>query len=100
MPLVEIALAVGQSGAKALTVSVLRDQVRILRELRQDVKTHVDGPWHRANLLLAEAANASSDSIGMGYLADAREALFEAYSHYPSASPCGATMSRHPCAGD
>jgi hypothetical protein len=100
MPLVEIALAIGQSGAKSLTASILQDllkvqneQVRILKELRQDVKTLVDGPWHRANLLLAEAANTSRSSTSRGYLADARDALFDAYSHYPSASPRRATVA-------
>jgi hypothetical protein len=98
--LIEIATAIGQRAATSATQILLRDllgvqdrQLEALQAIRQDVRTLLEGPWRRAKLLLAEAAEASDKDIRDSYLRDAKTALFEAVSHEPSATPRRATVA-------
>ncbi len=98
--LVEIATAIGQRAATSATQLLLRDllgvqdqQLQALEAIRQDVTTLLEGPWRRAKLLLVEAADAVDEKDRQRYLGSVEEALFEAVSFEPSATPRRATVA-------
>jgi hypothetical protein len=98
--LVEIATAIGQRAATSATQLLLRDllgvqdqQLQALEAIRQDVTTLLEVPWRRAKLLLVEAADAVDEKDRQRYLGSAEEALFEAVSFEPSATPRRATVA-------
>jgi hypothetical protein len=99
MPLVEIAMGIGQKAATSAIVTLLRDligvqdqQLQALRAIRQDVRTLLEGPWRESRQLLDMAAH-SDGSVRHGYLLEARGALFRAHSHEPEATPRRATVA-------
>jgi hypothetical protein len=93
VPLVEIAVALGQKAATTAIEPLIRDlldvQDRQERELRailerlDDLRT---APWRRARLLIGEASQARSAGDRRDRLEKAYDALLEAYSHFPEAT--------------
>lgn len=99
MPLMEIAIGIGQEQIAAHLLPLLREligvqdrQLQALEAIRQDIQTLRRGPWLESQQLLEMAAS-SEGSVRRGYLVEARAALFRAHSHEPLPTPSRATIS-------
>jgi hypothetical protein len=101
MPVIEsIALAIATRAGYSATMSLLREvvglqnqQVAVLKELREDVRRMVEGPWRKATLLLEEAAATTVVPERRARLQEARDSLFGAYSLEPGATARRATIA-------
>jgi WD domain, G-beta repeat len=97
--IVTLAAAIGKEAATSMSLSLLRDivgvqneQLEALKEIRQDVKTMLGGPWRKAHLLIEEAAHTEAEHERRARLREARAALFDAHSLEPEATPRRATI--------
>ncbi|MFE0106122.1 WD40 repeat domain-containing protein [Streptomyces sp. NPDC059009] len=95
MPLLEgVIVAIGSQTAQGVALSLLRElvgvqekQLEALREIHQDVRKLLDGPWRKAQTKLEEAAHAEYAAERRGRLKLARDALDDAASLEPDGTP-------------
>ena len=101
MPLIEsIVLSIGAKAGSSASLSLLREiaglqneQVAVLKEMREDIRKMVDGPWRKAMVLVEQAVFTTGASERRARLHEARDALFTAYSQEPEATPRRATIA-------
>ncbi|MGH4035027.1 WD40 repeat domain-containing protein [Actinomycetota bacterium Odt1-20B] len=100
MPLLEgVIVAIGSQTAQGVTLSLLRElvgvqekQLEALREIHQDVRKLLGGPWLRAQTKVEEAAHTQSAALRRERLKAACDALDEAASLEPGPTPRRATI--------
>ncbi|MFG2647587.1 WD40 repeat domain-containing protein [Streptomyces sp. NPDC048436] len=101
MPLLEsVIVAIGSQTAQGVTLSLLRElvgvqekQLAALKEMHQDVRKMLNGPWRKAQTKLEEAAHAENALVRRERLRAARDALDDAASLEPDGTPRRATIS-------